>query len=1029
MSEEILKALTQLFAIITKQDGGVTERERQFVINFFQTELDQDSIKEYLELYDQFSEYGKDEGKARLTSVKDSVKTLGICKKINKTLSQKQKVVVLIKLFELVGTDKNFSSQRMEIINTVSTVFNIVQYEYLLIERFVVSEQTKDLNYVDILVLDKEHGPEENRVNKHVHGHIEGSLIFLRVQSVDMYFTKYVGEESNMLNGFPMQPNRVYLFSHGSTIKTQAGDALYYSDLVANFNEELKTTKLSFNVIIDELKFRNGGIGLRHVNISEGPGKLIGIMGASGAGKTTLLNVMAGLVKPTEGKILVNGFDINAQKDKIHGVIGYVSQDDLLIEELTVYQNLYYNAKLCFASFTEEQIHKRVMEVLENLGLDQRKDLPVGNPLDKTISGGQRKRLNIALELIREPAILFLDEPTSGLSSRDSENVIDLLKELSLKGKLIFVVIHQPSSDIYKMFDKMIIMDTGGYPAYYGPPVEAVTYFKKSTHQVDSNRGQCETCGNVNPEQIFNIIEAKVVDEYGQPTNKRKLTPPQWYDLYKNHFKGTRVEDVKEAPPQSLSLPNKIKQTIVFATRDTLSKLSNKQYLLINLLEAPLLAIILAVIIKYKSAPGGQEYMFRFNENFPAFLLMSIIVALFMGLTVSAEEIIRDRKILRRESFLNLSWNSYLMSKVTILFALSAIQTFSFVVIGILILEIEWTMLLPFWFVLFTTSCFASVLGLNISSAFNSAVTVYVMIPLLLIPQMILSGLLFSFDKLNSVISTKGKVPILADMMASRWAYEALVVDQFVSNKYEKPFYTYEKIESQADFHASFLVNELEKKRKYILDNKDDKRDSVQQIIKKDIDIIQKSVQNGFFKKGLEQELNNTWTVQTFTPAFTAKLEEFLSAYRKFYQDAYNRVVATREADMAKMEKAKVHDYSLNELKNRYYNESLADLVKNVSEKDRIIEYEGKLYQQINPIFVDPRPAGPLDYRAHFFAPQKNLFGKMVSTFLFNNIVIWLMTILLYFTLYFEWLRKLIGSFDQMPGKLNWSGLNFLKKK
>src|SRR5690606_19533000 len=131
MSEEILKALTQLFAIITKQDSGVTERERQFVINFFQTELDQDSVKEYLELYDQFSGYGKEEdeeenGKKKLTSVKDSVKTLGICRKINKTLTQKQKVVVLIKLLELVGTDKNFTSQRMEIINTVSTVFNIV---------------------------------------------------------------------------------------------------------------------------------------------------------------------------------------------------------------------------------------------------------------------------------------------------------------------------------------------------------------------------------------------------------------------------------------------------------------------------------------------------------------------------------------------------------------------------------------------------------------------------------------------------------------------------------------------------------------------------------------------------------------------------------------------------------------------------------------------------------------------------------------------------------------------------------------
>ncbi|HEY9006369.1 MAG TPA: ATP-binding cassette domain-containing protein [Ohtaekwangia sp.] len=1029
MSEEILKALTQLFAIITKQDGGVSERERQYVINFFQTELDQDSVKEYLDLYDQFSGYGKaedeDDGKKKLTSVKDSVKTLGICKKINKTLAQKQKVVVLIKLLELVSTDKNFSPQRMEIINTVSTVFNIVQEEYDLIESFVRSEDTSILDFPDILLLNSESRAEEGKRYKHVHGHIQGNLIFMRVQSVDMYFTKYLGEELNILNGFTMQRNRVYLFSHGSTIKTQAGDALYYSDLVANFNEELKTTKLSFNVTIDELKFPNGGIGLRNVLIAEGPGKLIGIMGASGAGKTTLLNVMAGLVEPTKGEILINGFDINTQKDKIHGVIGYVSQDDLLIEELTVYQNLYYNAKLCFASFTEEQLHKRVMEVLENLGLDHRKDLRVGNPLDKTISGGQRKRLNIALELIREPAILFLDEPTSGLSSRDSENVIDLLKELSLKGKLIFVVIHQPSSDIYKMFDKMVIMDTGGYPAYYGPPVEAVTYFKKSTHQVDSNRGQCETCGNVNPEQIFNIIEAKVVDEYGQPTNKRKITPPQWYDLYKERFKITKVEDIREEPPHSLNLPSKIKQTIIFATRDTLAKLSNKQYLLINLLEAPLLAIILAFIIKYKSAPGGREYIFRFNENFPAFMLMSIIVALFMGLTVSAEEIIRDRKILRRESFLNLSWSSYLQSKLAILFTLSAIQTLSFVLIGNLILEIEWSMLLPFWLVLFTTSCFASVLGLNISSAFNSAVTVYVMIPLLLIPQMILSGLLFNFDKLNDLISTKGKVPVVADLMASRWAYEAMAVYQFKNNSYERPFYTFDQLEAQSDFHSSFLIDELDKKRKFIAENIAEKSDSVKQVMQKDLSIIQATLLDDYFQKGVPKNLHTPWTLKDFTPAFNKKLEEFFTEYKKFYQGTYNKGVALREASFVQIEK---QGYNLNDMKNDYYNESLADLVKNVSEKERIIEYNGELIQQINPVFQDPKARGPLDYRAPFFAPVKKIFGLTMSTYTFDILVIWLMTIILYTTLYFEVLRKLINVFDNVPNKVNLMKADAAKK-
>ncbi|HZY78997.1 MAG TPA: ATP-binding cassette domain-containing protein, partial [Cyclobacteriaceae bacterium] len=667
MSEEILKALTQLFAIISKQDDGVSENERQYVIRFFQQELDQDSVKEYIELYDKQSGYSSspddtDKG-GKLTSVKDSVKTLGICRKINKTLTQKQKVIVLIKILEMVGSDRNFSAQRMQIINTVSTVFNIVEAEYALIEAFAIAENLSTLEFKDILV-------------------VGGNLAFMRVKSVDLYFSRYIGHENNQLNGFVMQSGRIYLFSHGSTIKTHSSEALFYGDIVSHFNEEVRATRLSFNADIEEFRFKNGAIGLRNVVVSEGPGKLIGIMGASGAGKTTLLNVLAGLEKPTKGSIRINGIDIHEQKDDIHGVIGYVAQDDLLIEELTVYENLYYNTKLCFGHATEEELAARIDKVLADLGLDQRKHLRVGSALDKTISGGQRKRLNIALELIREPAVLFLDEPTSGLSSRDSENVIDLLKELSLKGKLVFVVIHQPSSDIYKIFDKMIIMDTGGYPAYYGSPVEAVKYFKKATLQADANRGACEVCGNVNPEQIFNIIEARVVDEYGQPTAKRKVSPPQWFEMFKKNFKLNRMEDEKEQPPRSLDLAGRLQQAFTFGARDLKSKISNRQYLLINLLEAPLLGVLLAFIIKYKSSPQATEYVFRFNDNIPAFLLMSVVVALFMGLTVSAEEIIRDRKILKRESFLHLSWNSYVASKAGILFTMSAIQMFLFVAVS-----------------------------------------------------------------------------------------------------------------------------------------------------------------------------------------------------------------------------------------------------------------------------------------------------------------------------------------------------------
>jgi ABC-type multidrug transport system ATPase subunit len=1015
MSEEILKALTQLFAIITKQDGGVSENERQFVIDFFQQELEKSAIAGYLELYDSMSGYTEqqtphvDDKSNKLTSVKDSIKTLAICKKINKTLAQKQKVIVLNKLLELVGSDKHFTPQRMEIVNTVSTVFNIVQDEYKLIESFVISDDPGKLNFKDILVADE--GTQKIvPLQKHIHTHVHGHLIFLRVSSVGMYFVKYLGTDANVLNGFTMKAGRIYLFSQGSTIKTPDGSALYYSDLVAEFNEEFQATRISFSAKVEEYKFSNGVVGIRDVKFSEGPGKLIGIMGASGAGKTTLLNILAGLEKPNKGQIKINGYDIHTEKRKVEGVIGYVSQDDLLIEELTVYQNLYYNAKLCFANLSDVEIDFRVLKVLEDLGLDQRKDLKVGSVLDKKISGGQRKRLNIALELVRQPAILFLDEPTSGLSSRDSENVIDLLKELSLKGKLIFVVIHQPSSDIYKMFDKMLIMDTGGYPAYYGNPVEAVTYFKKATHQVDSNRGQCEVCGNVTPEQIFNIMEAKVVDEYGQPTFKRKITSAQWYEMYSQIPRSPKVEEVKEIPPRSLHIPSRIFQTFIFATRDFLAKLSNRQYLLINLLEAPLLAVLLAFVIRYRSAPDGSEYLFRYNENFPAFMLMAIIVSLFMGLTVSAEEIIRDRKILKRESFLNLSWSSYLFSKLGILFLLSAVQTFTFIIIGNWILEIQ-GMTWAFWLMLFTVSCFANVLGLNISSAFNSAVTVYVLIPLLLIPQMILSGLLFDFDKLNHLLSTKGKVPLVADLMTSRWAYEAMAVHQFRNNEFEKTYFDYERGEAIADYKAAYLADELKTRNQYLLNLLEEPSDSAKGKLNKQILFTELRYEP--FRQGIETiDLKAALTGNGYTKIIGEQLDDYLTKYKNHYQEEYNHYADIIEKRMAFDEKEGI---DVQQEKNNYFNESLADLVRNVSAKERISEYQGALIQNINPVFQHPNPHHRFDYRAPFFISEKNLAGWQVSTYLFNLLVIWTMTALFFVALYFEWLRKFVGLF----GKFN----------
>jgi len=392
--------------------------------------------------------------------------------------------------------------------------------------------------------------------------------------------------------------------------------------------------------------------------------------------------------------------------------------------------------------------------------------------------------------------------------------------------------------------------------------------------------------------------------------------------------------------------------------------------------------------------------------------LMSIIVALFMGLTVSAEEIIRDRKILKRESFLNLSWNSYLISKISILFLLSAVQTLTFVLVSNLILEIH-GMTLSYWFILFSASCFANVLGLNISSAFNSAVTVYILIPILLIPQMILSGVLFSFDKLHHVISNKEKVPIIADLMVSRWAYEAMAVHQFVNNEYEKPFFQYEKAASVADYKSAFLADELLQRQAYLSSSFQNQEDSVQRKVDQELAIIKSALMNETFKGNLAaDDLKAGLTRTGYTGEFDKALAQYLKDYRQHYQKIYNEQVLISDKKKVFFQKS---GFDLNEEKNRYYNESLADLVKNVNTKERITLYNGRLVQLNDPVYQDPAPLNALDYRTGFFVARKQFFGLTFSTFLFNSIAIWGMTILLYILLYFEALRKLLKLSFSLP--------------
>ena len=639
---------------------------------------------------------------------------------------------------------------------------------------------------------------------------IEGKFVVMLFRQHNLTLVSYDGPETLTLGEIPMRRRHYMLWSRNGIIKSDAGVPLYYTPFVERLFGSAKRDTLDFTFEGRKLDFRfpNSDNGLHNFTFNLHSGQLVAVMGGSGVGKSTLFNILNGAMKPDSGAVLINGEPLEWHKD----LIGFVPQDDLLIEELTVWENLMFTARFCFGDESDERLAERVTACLTDLDLLEFADLKVGSPLNKTISGGQRKRLNIALELIRQPAILFLDEPTSGLSSADSEKVILLLKQQTYAGRLVLTNIHQPSSDIYKLFDHLWMLDRGGYPIYNGNPIEAITYFKTAAHKPDAESAVCQSCGTVNPEVMMEIIDAKALDANGRVTNARKVSPQEWHEAYLEMEK-SEVGGAEEAATQQTDAgkPDKkpataspLRQFGIYLYRTVKCKLANRQFVFIALLEAPLLAAVVAFLTRYS---GENGYSLMHNHNLTSYYFMAIIVATFMGMSLTAEEIFRDKALLKREKFLHLSFRSYISSKITFTACITALQSLLFVVVGNALLGIT-DLFMVWWAVLFTSAFLAGLTGLFLSRTLKSVVAIYITIPVLLIPQILLCGVVVPFGDLNSHSKT-GNVPLIGDLIPSRWAFEALAVTTFTDNDYNKLFFDLQRGQYELQMFRDGYLGEM----------------------------------------------------------------------------------------------------------------------------------------------------------------------------------------------------------------------------
>ncbi len=1013
MSESIINALMHLFAIIESVKDEEVDTGNIIVKPYLEKLLNQELAGKYLELYQNYVDFYRREAtgvpveKIVELDTKNIIQVTKICNQLNAELVRYDRVILFIQLIELINTDKKVSDKEAEFIQLVALNFHISNEETNNIKSFILDPTLADISKDAVLIIDNRmtEWPEEMAwlmKNKKVPGvdefrhiydkHLFGKISILYISSVKLFVCRYTGPLNLYIEGKKMISGNTYNLRPGAIIKGAEIQPIYESVISKQFlldDKKIKTVLWGDQV---SFRFKNSDNGIKPFSFCEQSGTLVGIMGGSGSGKSTLINLLSGKLQPDAGKLRINGHSISRCASE--GLIGYVPQDDLLFEELTVYENLYFNAKLCFGGFSEEKIKATVHKVLTDLDIADIADLQVGDPLNKTISGGQRKRLNIGLELMREPSILFVDEPTSGLSSMDSEKVMHLLKEQSNKGKLVIAIIHQPSSDIFKLLDKLWILDKGGYPIYNGHPIDSIVYFKTMNTQVNAAESECRTCGNVITEQVLHIVEAREIDDKGRTSLKRKTSPASWYEKYRENIL-PQLQKLKwetALPPTQFQIPPRWEQLTLFIRRTLLAKHTNLQYILLNLLEPPLLAFILGYLSKY----SANEYIFSENKNLSIYLFMSVVVALFLGLSVSAEEIFRDRKIIERESFLNLSRRSYLNSKIIYLFGLTGLQMLIFVVVSHAILEIE-GLVFSYWLILFSTGCFAGILGLNISSGLNSIVTIYILIPLLLVPQLLLGGAMIRFDELHKSIRNEEQVPLVGNIMTSRWAYEALAVEQFKNNPYEKLFFTYDQNISNTSYQASFLLPQVKKEAAFALayHQTDNTAASEQKLA---------LLHHALSQMSCPPVLLKTLTHADYDSAAFRSVLSFLDKKQTQYEQ--QRTTALQKRDMQyKALSDTMGKEKLLQLKRNHHNKGLANLVLNRSTIEKIAEHNGRLIRKKDPIYHTPdSPWG----HAHFYAPSKKIGSVELDTFWFNILAIWLISLLLYIALVQDWLKKII---------------------
>ncbi len=506
---------------------------------------------------------------------------------------------------------------------------------------------------------------------------------------------------------------------------------------------------------------------LERVSLTILPGEFVGLMGPSGAGKTTLMNALNGYSPPASGQVLFNGCDLYADYARFAPLLGYVPQDDIIHRDLTVGQALYYTARLRLPpDTTAAEIHERIRRVLKQLSLESTEHVLIGSPEKKGISGGQRKRVNLAMELLTDPSVLFLDEPTSGLSSEDALMVMKLFRSLADSGKSILLTIHQPSLEAFRLMDNLVLVGKdqnsaeAGVLVYYGPAYpDAVHVF--NPQGVSGLRPGMDP----SPDEVLRGLAKQPTrnwcEQYQQSRYQRE------YVAQRAGQAGTAAPIVAQSPP---SRRPGLAQWLTLVGRCCTIKRKDTWNTIILLAQAPIVAVLVVLVFggevsqKVTDLPTWSKMA---NSTAVTVFLLGLS-ALWFGCSNSVREIVGEWAIYHRERMVNLKLPSYVASKVAVLGMLCLVQCLT--MLGIVSWGVgltgQWGAHLT---LLMLVSGVGIALGLTLSAVAKTSEMAISLLPIVLLPMVILAGVILPLQDMNHLMQS------VSNLAPSRWAFESML--------------------------------------------------------------------------------------------------------------------------------------------------------------------------------------------------------------------------------------------------------------